>query len=101
MSDSSQPRIVITRDYTWKRLVAEIEQGRGTNFIIVGLGARSRRLLDRVIREFPDAAVRLPISDLNPRTHVVAMLWGDQVIAMGNVDTGAPPVVEVMLAEPG
>ena len=51
--------------------MSEIAAQQGKTFAIVGVGARARRLIEWVIREFPYATLRVPASDLNPRQHAV------------------------------
>jgi hypothetical protein len=84
-------RILISRTTTWERLMGEIAARPGENVIIVGLGARARRLEDRVLREVPEAH-RVP--GFNPREHVVLLNRTDDGIAWGPGEAGKALVVE-------
>ena len=92
---SRQPRIVITPDYNRERLMREIAAQQGQTVVIVGVGARARRLIERVIRGFPYGTLRVPASDLNPRRNAVVVdlhsLTGP--LTLGH-EPGKPPVVE-------
>jgi len=92
---SRQPRIVITPDYNRERLIREIAAQQGETFVIVGFGARARRLIERVIREFPYGTLRVPASDLNPRRHAVVVDPHSLTSPLtSGHEPGKPPVVE-------
>jgi hypothetical protein len=58
VEDASQYRIVLTRDYNWRRLVREVAERGDEPVLIIGVGARARRLLDRLVREMPASCDR-------------------------------------------
>jgi hypothetical protein len=60
---SSQYRIVLTRDYNWRRLVREVAERGDEPVLIIGVGARARRLLDRLAREMPGVMRSLHVSE--------------------------------------
>lgn len=88
----SQHRLQVTRRTTWNGLLAQIEERAGETFLIVGVGARARRLLDRLHRELPN--VDRPWS-LDGREHVAFIGDSMRDIAWGHDQPGKPPVVEV------
>ena len=93
---SQAPQIVITPDYNWKRLRREIDaRPPDKSFVIVGLGARARHLIARVLSEFPEAT-RIPMHiPLNPREHAVLMKRDKRVLAWGHDKPGKPPIVQI------
>ena len=96
-----QPRIVISRTTTYDRLLAQVRQrqgetpvcpcGFGRCFLIVGRGARAKRLIDRLAREAPD---EMQVSSLLGE-HIAIVNPKDGPLAWGHDSPGKPPVVEL------
>jgi hypothetical protein len=89
----SQHRIVISRGTTYDRLLEQVAEYSGEICLIIGKGARSRRLLDRLHREVPSV---IPGESPDGREHVGVLHDGSlTAIAWHRDEPGKPPVFEV------
>ena len=56
-------RIQIARRTTWERLLSQIRERGDEPVLVVGVGERARRLLDRLARDMPGVIRSLHISE--------------------------------------
>jgi hypothetical protein len=91
---SSQPRIVISRRTTYERLLEQVAEHSGEVTLIVGMGARARRLLDRLHSEVPN--VDRPWRTSGGHEQVAFLDDGSMnIVTWGHDDPGKPPVAQV------
>jgi hypothetical protein len=87
--------ITLTPDYNWTRLKRDIVARLYESFIIVGRGARHhRRLLERVLREIPEALDISMLPGFKPWEYAVLVNRSAEAISWSPSEPGKPPVVE-------
>lgn len=88
-----QARILITRRTTYERLLEQVAEHSGEIVMIIGKGARPRRLLDRLHREVPN--VDGPSTQDGHEWYAVLHDGSMTAVAWHRDEPGKPPVFEL------